>query len=109
MAVRRCRSALALGYNRNSFRMHSYEKWPRRFLRMPCYKFIGLKVPWNQGFMAVRKCRSALALVYGRNPIRMHCYEKRACKSRGIHSYKIVGLKVSWNHTVPKKGGGGLK
>jgi hypothetical protein len=76
---------------------------------MPCYKFIGLKTPWNQGFMAVRRCRSALALVYARNPIRMHCYEKRARKSRGIHSYKTDGLKVSWNHTVPKKGGGGLE
>src|SRR5713226_1903029 len=77
MDVRRCRSALALGpagslenanpprmsaEADNSFRMHSYEKRPRKSFRIHCYKFIGLKVPWNQGFMNVRRCRSPLAL-----------------------------------------------
>jgi len=39
---------------------------------MPFYKFIGLKLPWNQGFMDVWRSRSALALGYARNPFGMH-------------------------------------
>jgi len=39
---------------------------------MPCFKFIGLKLPWNQGFMDVRRSRSALVLVYIHNTFRMH-------------------------------------
>src|SRR5712692_2501667 len=106
MAVRRCRSVLVLIYGRNSFRMHSYEKRPRKFFGMPCYKFIGLKVPWNQGFMAVRRCRSALALVYGRNPFRMRTCKKWPRKFFTIHTYKFIGLKASWNEHLQKTPGG---
>ena len=52
---------------------------------MSHYKFIGLKVPWNQGFMAAWKSRSALAFVYAHNSFRMHSYEKRPPKSFRMH------------------------
>src|SRR2546427_7619693 len=66
MTVRRYRGTemlVAAVHARNSFRMHSYEKRPRKSFRMRSYKIIGLKIPWNHTLPkrrgAVRK-RSAL-------------------------------------------------
>ncbi len=61
---------------------------------MPCYKFIGLEVPWNQGFMAVWRCRSALAIGYGRNFFGIRTYEKCGAKFFRIRTYRITGLKA---------------
>ncbi len=63
--------------------------------RIHSYKFIGLEVPWNQGFMAVWRCRSALAIGYGRNPFGIRTYEKHARKPFTIRTYKNKGLKHS--------------
>src|SRR5713101_10144740 len=80
----------------NPFGMHSYEKRLRRFFRMPCYKFIGLKIPWNQGFMAIRRCRSALALACARNSFGMRTCPPSAgsCKPFGIRTYEIIRPEV---------------
>jgi hypothetical protein len=91
----------------NPFRMHSYEKPPRSFVKMPRYKFIGLKIPWNQGFMAVWRCRSALSLGFAHNFFGIRTYERGPRKPFGIRTCKFIALKAPWNEHLQKKGGGG--
>jgi hypothetical protein len=74
---------------------------------MLCYKFIGLKLPGNQGFMDVWKAQKALALVYARNSFTMHTYEKRVRKFFRMHTCKFIGLKAPSNEHLQKIGGGG--